>query len=234
MGVGPARNQLAPCDHLAKGMNWTIPNLLSVIRVLAAPCVAISFAVFDRPEADRIAILIFVGAAATDYLDGLLARVLHQESAFGRMLDPIADKAMVTIALALIVALYEMSWPVMVPAVLIMLREVLISGLREFLGDVKLQVTPMAKWKTTLQMLAICLLLLKGAVSPGENAAAGNPIIGNLLSYVEIGAGGAGLLLLWVAMWFTIVTGWDYFRKGLPYIGEKEVAAAKLAARPED
>jgi CDP-diacylglycerol--glycerol-3-phosphate 3-phosphatidyltransferase len=216
-------------------MNWTIPNLLSVIRVLAAPCVAISFTVFERPEADQIAVLIFVGAAATDYLDGLLARVLRQESAFGRMLDPIADKAMVTIALALIISLYEMSWPVVVPAVLIMLREVLISGLREFLGDVKLQVTPMAKWKTTLQMLAICLLLLRGAVSPGAEATPVNPIFASLLSYVAIGASAIGLLLLWVAMWLTVVTGWAYFRKGLPYIREKEVAAAKPAAQhPED
>jgi CDP-diacylglycerol--glycerol-3-phosphate 3-phosphatidyltransferase len=213
-------------------MNWTIPNLLSVIRVLAAPCVAISFVVFDRPEADRIAILIFVGAAATDYLDGLLARALGQESAFGRMLDPIADKAMVTIALALIISLYEMSWPVVVPAVLIMLREVLISGLREFLGDVKLQVTPMAKWKTTLQMFAICLLLLRGAVSPGEDAV--NQIFANILSYVAIGTSAIGLLLLWVAMWFTIVTGWDYFSKGLPYIREKEAVAAKPLSNPED
>jgi CDP-diacylglycerol--glycerol-3-phosphate 3-phosphatidyltransferase len=216
-------------------MNWTIPNLLSVIRVLAAPCVAISFTVFERPEADRIAVLIFVGAAVTDYLDGLLARALGQESAFGRMLDPIADKAMVTIALAIIISLYEMSWPIMVPAVLIMLREVLISGLREFLGEVKLQVTPKAKWKTTLQMLAICLLLLRGAVSPGADAAPVNPIIADLLSYVAIGTSAIGLMLLWVAMWLTIVTGWDYFRKSLPYIRQKEAAAAKLTAQqPED
>ena len=216
-------------------MNWTIPNLLSVIRVLAAPCVAISFTVFERPEADRIAVLIFIGAAATDYLDGWLARVLGQESAFGRMLDPIADKAMVTIALALIIALYQMSWPIMVPAVLIMLREVLISGLREFLGEVKLPVTPMAKWKTTLQMLAICLLLLRGAVSPGADAAPVNPIIADLLSYVAIGTSAIGLMLLWVAMWLTLVTGWDYFSKSLPYIREKEAAAAKLTAQqPED
>ena len=216
-------------------MNWTIPNLLSVIRVLAAPCVAISFTVFERPEADRIAVLIFIGAAATDYLDGCLARALRQESAFGRMLDPIADKAMVTIALALIIALYDMSWPIVIPAVLIMLREVLISGLREFLGEVKLPVTPMAKWKTTLQMLAICLLLLRGAVSPGADAAPVNPIIADLLSYVAIGTSAIGLMLLWVAMWLTLVTGWDYFSKSLPYIREKEAAAAKLTAQqPED
>ena len=80
----------------------------------------------------------------------------------------------------------------------------------------------------------ICLLLLKGAVTPGEDAAAGNPIFADLLSYVEIGTGAAGLLLLWVAAWFTIVTGWDYFSKGLPYIREKEGAAAKPVAEPED
>ena len=97
-------------------MNWTIPNLLSVIRVLAAPCVAISFVVFERPEADRIAVLIFIGAAATDYLDGWLARILRQESAVGRFLDPIADKAMVTIALALIIALYQLEWQVVGPS----------------------------------------------------------------------------------------------------------------------
>ncbi len=215
-------------------MNWTIPNLLSIIRVLAAPCVAISFVVFERPEADRIAILIFVGAAATDYLDGWLARILNQESAFGRMLDPIADKAMVTIALALIISLYEMSWPIMVPAVLIMLREVLISGLREFLGEVKIQVTPMAKWKTTLQMLAICLLLLRGAISPGGDAAPVSSVVADFLSYVALGAGSIGLMLLWVAMWLTIVSGWDYFSTGLPYIREKETATAEPLTDPED
>jgi len=214
-------------------MNWTIPNLLSIIRMLAAPCVAISFVVFDRPQADKVAILIFVAAAATDYLDGLLARALRQESAFGRMLDPIADKAMVTIALAMIISLYNLEWPIMVPAVLIMLREVLISGLREFLGDVKLQVTHLAKWKTTLQMLAICLLLLRGALIPAEGAGPISPIIAKVMAGAAVGAGAIGLLLLWLAAWFTIVTGWDYFRKGLPYIREKESIAAKAKAESE-
>jgi len=215
-------------------MNWTIPNLLSVIRVLAAPCVAISFLAFERPEADRIAVLIFIGAAATDYLDGWLARILGQESNFGRMLDPVADKAMVTIALALIIALYEMSWPIVFPAVLIMLREVLISGLREFLGEVKLQVTPMAKWKTTLQMLAVCLLLIRGAVTPGEQAAPINPILANFMSYLAIGSSAIGLMLLWVAMWITVVSGWDYISKGLPYIRDKKTTVATPDALPED
>jgi CDP-diacylglycerol--glycerol-3-phosphate 3-phosphatidyltransferase len=212
-------------------MTWTIPNLLSVIRVLAAPCVAISFAMFDRPEADRIAVIIFIGAAFTDYLDGWLARVLKQESAFGKMLDPIADKAMVTIALAMIISLYELEWPVLVPAAIIMLREVLISGLREFLGDVKLEVTKLAKWKTTLQMIAICLLLLRGAFAPDEAAGPGHPIFAKAMDYAGIAAGSFGLFVLWISAWFTVVTGWDYFRKGLPYIRERESAAT--AAPPE-
>ncbi|HUV33030.1 MAG TPA: CDP-diacylglycerol--glycerol-3-phosphate 3-phosphatidyltransferase, partial [Devosiaceae bacterium] len=215
-------------------MNWTIPNLLSVLRVLAAPCVAIAFVLFDRPDADRIAILIFIAAAATDYLDGMLARALGQESAFGRMLDPVADKAMVIIALAMILTLYDLQWPIVVPAVLIILREVLISGLREFLGDVKLPVTRVAKWKTTMQMFAIGLLLARGAFLPDPAMGPVRSAIGRVFEIVGIGAGSLGLALLWIAAWFTIVSGVDYFIKGMPYIREKEAAIPTLVAEVED
>jgi CDP-diacylglycerol--glycerol-3-phosphate 3-phosphatidyltransferase len=219
-------------------MNWTIPNLLSIIRVLAAPCVALAFALFERPDADRIAILIFIGAAATDYLDGLLARILGQESAFGRMLDPVADKAMVIIALAIITALYDLAWPVTVPVVLIILREVLISGLREFLGEVKLEVTRVAKWKTSLQMFAICLLLVRGALLPAPAAEPARSAVGKMMEDVGTGAGALGLALLWIAAWVTLVTGFDYFRKGLPHLRDKEAdsptLAATLAAQAKD
>ena len=215
-------------------MKASIPNILSIIRVLAAPCIAIAFMVFERPKADQVAILIFVGAAATDYLDGLLARVLRQESAFGRMLDPIADKAMVMIALAVLVSLYKLSWPVLAPAVMIILREVLISGLREFLGEIKLEVTRLAKWKTTLQMLSIGLLLAQGAITPDESSETISPIVAKVMTSAGIAAGGIGLLLLWIAAWFTVVTGWDYFRKGLPYIREKEAAGGTVVAASED
>ena len=198
-------------------MNWTIPNLLSILRVLAAPCVALAFAAFERPTADRVAVALFIGAALTDYLDGILARSLSQESPFGRMLDPIADKAMVLISLAIIMSLYELQWQIVAPAALIILREVLVSGLREYLGDVKLVVTRLAKWKTTLQMFAIVFLLLRGAVLPTEGAPM-LPAIADLLTYASIVLGSLGLLLLWIAAWFTLVTGWDYFHKGLPYI----------------
>ncbi|HSF93432.1 MAG TPA: CDP-diacylglycerol--glycerol-3-phosphate 3-phosphatidyltransferase [Thermohalobaculum sp.] len=212
-------------------MTWTIPNILSVLRVVAAPCVALAFAVFDRPDADRIALLIFACAALTDYFDGQLARSLGQESAFGKMLDPVADKAMVSIALALLVALFEMHWSILVPAAIIMLREVLISGLREYLGNVKLDVTRLAKWKTTLQMFAVGMLLAYGAVRPIEGAEPRNPILSDMLFYVSVGLGAIGTLVLWTATWFTIITGWDYFRKGLAYIRDGEAAVAEGAPR---
>jgi len=214
-------------------MTWTIPNLLSVLRVIAAPCLALSFALLDRPDADRVAVLIFLGAALTDYLDGSLARSLGQESAFGKMLDPVADKAMVSIALVVLVSLFELDWQILGPAALILLREVMISGLREFLGDVKLHVTKLAKWKTTLQMAAICLLLMHGAVGVGIEPPPRHPIIEQALEFASAALGGLGLVLLWIATWFTLVTGWDYFQKGMPYIRAKEAARAAAAANAE-
>ncbi len=219
-------------------MNWTIPNLLSILRVIAAPCVALAFAAYERPEADRIAAAIFIGAAVTDYLDGIIARGMGQESAFGRMLDPVADKAMVLIALAILMSIYDLQWQIVAPAALIILREVLVSGLREYLGAVKLAVTRLAKWKTTLQMFAIGCLLLSGALAPLETGASAMSIGDRLFSFSSMGLGLAGLVLLWVAAWFTLVSGWDYFHKGMPYImgtrkpeesREKGSAAAPLS-----
>jgi CDP-diacylglycerol--glycerol-3-phosphate 3-phosphatidyltransferase len=206
-------------------LKWTIPNLLSILRVLAAPCVAIAFAVLDRPDADRIAVAIFIGAALTDYLDGILARGLGQESAFGKMLDPIADKAMVLIALGILIHLYDMQWQIVIPAAMIMLREVLISGLREFLGDVKLAVTNMAKWKTTLQMFAICFLLLRGAIVVPEGGRPLPRFLATAIEDVSLALGAIGLMLIWVAAWFTLVTGGDYLMKAMPYIREKDRAS---------
>ncbi|MBD3624120.1 MAG: CDP-diacylglycerol--glycerol-3-phosphate 3-phosphatidyltransferase, partial [Rhodobacteraceae bacterium] len=142
----------------------TLPNVLTVVRLLAAPAFALVFVVLPRPVADWLALVLFVGAAATDYLDGWLARKWGQVSAFGRMLDPIADKAMVVIALAVLMGLSGLNPWVLIPAAMILFREVFVSGLREFLGaDAgKLAVTKLAKWKTTVQMVAIPLLLLAG------------------------------------------------------------------------
>ncbi|MGB0960793.1 MAG: CDP-diacylglycerol--glycerol-3-phosphate 3-phosphatidyltransferase, partial [Halocynthiibacter sp.] len=137
-------------------MKWNLPNILTVMRLFAAPGVAIMFLYFARPWADWYALILFVAASITDFLDGYLARKWSQESRFGAMLDPIADKAMVVIALLVITGFSGMYPWILLPATVIMFREVFVSGLREFLGaDAKLlQVTKLAKWKTTAQMVA--------------------------------------------------------------------------------
>ena len=117
------------------GMTWTIPNILTTLRLLAAPGTAVMFLYFNRPWADWFALVLFLGAAITDYFDGYLARLWKQESKFGAMLDPIADKAMVVIALLVITGFSGMNPWLLLPSTVIMFREVFISGLREFLGD---------------------------------------------------------------------------------------------------
>ena len=138
-------------------MTWTLPNLLTLLRLFAAPGVVLMFLYFTRPWADWFALVLFVGAAITDFLDGYLARAWKQESKFGAMLDPIADKAMVVIALLVITGYAGMDPWILLPATVIIFREVFVSGLREFLGDTAgtLKVTKLAKWKTTAQMIAM-------------------------------------------------------------------------------
>ena len=145
-------------------MTWTLPNILTAGRLLAAPGVAVMFLYFTRPYADWFALMLFVTAAITDWFDGYLAREWKQETKMGAMLDPIADKAMVVIALMVIVGYSSMSPWLVLPATVILFREVFVSGLREFLGDVAgtLKVTKLAKWKTTAQMVAIAVLFAQG------------------------------------------------------------------------
>jgi cardiolipin synthase (CMP-forming) len=189
-------------------MTWTIPNILTVARLVAAPGVALAYAAFDRPAADWVALVLFIFAALTDYVDGRLARAWKQESNFGRMLDPIADKAMVIIALAMIVGLSNINPLILIPAAFILLREVFVSGLREYLGaDAgRLKVTPLAKWKTTAQMVAIPVLLLGGVLNR-EGAGA---------VFVE----SAGVVLIWLAGGLTVMTGYDYLQKAMPFLKE--------------
>ena len=184
-------------------MIWTIPNILTIGRLIAAPCVALVFVVFDRPLADWLAFWIFVVAAMTDFFDGWLARKFNQVSELGKMLDPIADKVMVVIALSLIIALGGLSAVLVVPMAIILTREILISGVREFLGDIKLPVTTAAKFKTTFQMIAIGTLLLFFAT--GEV----------LISFI-------GYVVLWIAAGLTFVTGWDYFSKAMVQLRVRE------------
>lgn len=217
-------------------MTWTIPNILTVARLLAAPGVAVMFLYFTRPYADWFALVLFVLAALTDWIDGYLARSWGQESKMGAMLDPIADKAMVVIALMVIVGYSSMSPWLVLPATVILFREVFVSGLREFLGDTAgtLKVTKLAKWKTTAQMVAIALLFAQGVFEHyfGMSVLGMNDeIVAQILSGElpdDLGlvwklsgmvwAGNAGLVLLWVAALLTFITGLDYFNKARPHL----------------
>jgi len=219
-------------------MKWTVPNILTVLRLIAAPGLALMFLYFTRPYADWFALILFVSAAATDWIDGYLARAWKQETKLGTMLDPIADKAMVIIALMVIVGYSSMSPWLVLPTTVILFREVFVSGLREFLGDTAgtLKVTVLAKWKTTAQMIAISVLFSQGIFEHYFVMSAfgmDDPLINDILSgkvedlqglrWKLAGmewAGRAGLWLLWVAATLTLVTGADYLRKAMPFLKE--------------
>jgi CDP-diacylglycerol--glycerol-3-phosphate 3-phosphatidyltransferase len=204
-------------------MRWTVPNILTVMRLLAAPGVALAFVVFNRPYADWIAFGLFVLAAMTDYVDGRLARAWQQESNFGRMLDPIADKAMVVIALSVIVGLSGINPLILVPVAFILLREVFVSGLREFLGSRagRLKVTYLAKWKTTAQMVAIPVLLLAGVFEFDRRR--GTPWISAWFhDWASWTLQNGGLILIWVAGLLTVMTGYDYLVKAMPFLRDRK------------
>jgi CDP-diacylglycerol--glycerol-3-phosphate 3-phosphatidyltransferase len=182
-------------------MRLTIPNILTFLRLLAAPCVAIVLILDFGDLGSAVALAIFIIAAITDYFDGYLARVLNQSTALGKVLDPIADKAMIIITLCFLnysLDTYISQILFGFPTVFIIFREVLISGLREYNGlkaDL-LVVTQLSKWKTALQMLSVGTLL------------AGN------LDYLEfLYLNSIGLFLLWLAAICTIITGVDYSKK---------------------
>ncbi|MCT4559141.1 MAG: CDP-diacylglycerol--glycerol-3-phosphate 3-phosphatidyltransferase [Pelagimonas sp.] len=222
-------------------MTWNIPNLLTLLRLLAAPAVAVMFLYFSRPFADWAALILFLSAAITDWFDGHLARTWEQETKLGAMLDPIADKAMVVIALMVIVGYSDVYWTpwLVLPATFILFREVFVSGLREFLGDTAgtLKVTKLAKWKTTAQMVAIAVLFSRGIFEHhfgmntiGMNAELIDQVLRgeiedvNNLNYFLTGmvwSGRIGLWLLWIAGILTLITGIDYFRKALPHLREE-------------
>ena len=219
-------------------MRLNLPNILTILRLIAAPAVAIMFLYFNRPWADWFALILFVGAAVTDFVDGYLARAWKQESRLGAMLDPIADKAMVIIALVVITGFSGMNPWILLPATLIIFREVFVSGLREFLGDTAglLKVTNLAKWKTTVQMVGIALLFATGAFehylgmqSWGMDQSIFQGVMdgtipdrlglqwkywGMMISWY------AGITVLWAAAILTLITGWDYFSKARPYLQE--------------
>ena len=201
-------------------MRWTLPNILTIARLIAVPLIPVMFLFFARPWADWYAMVLFIVAAFTDYLDGYLARAWKLESLFGAAMDPIADKALVMIALLVINGYAGLTPWILLPSAIIIYREVFVSGLRESLGDRAraLKVTNLAKWKTTSQMVAITLIFAKGVIEHHARLEDGG-YRRWLMSWSDW-AGNGGIVLLWIAGALTIYTGWDYFRKALPFLKE--------------
>jgi CDP-diacylglycerol--glycerol-3-phosphate 3-phosphatidyltransferase/cardiolipin synthase len=197
-----------PVKSVARGPHpYSLPNLLTYGRVLAVPVVVALLFWSDDDGMRWLAFGVYILAAITDYFDGYLARAWSQQSAIGRMLDPIADKLLVAAVLLMLVADRTIqSWSIWA-AIVILCREILVSGLREFLAELRVSVpvTKIAKWKTVSQLVALGFLI----VGP-----AGDLLIpGGWTQSI-------GLLLLWLAALLTLYTGWDYMKAGLRHLIE--------------
>jgi len=183
---------------MARNPLLLVPNILTIVRI--ATIVPICWLVMQGDIGLRlIALVLYVLAAGSDWLDGYLARAWNQYSDFGRMLDPIADKLLVGILLAVLAWDGSFSALDMVPVVAILFREFFVSGLREFLGNtaIVLPVSRLAKWKTTLQLVALAVVLLEGII-PGLRLASD--------------------IVLWLAGILTVWTGWNYLRASWPHL----------------
>lgn len=188
---------------------YNLPNILTISRIVVIPLIFMSI-YFTSYAWAMLAGILFVAASITDYLDGYLARAWNETSAFGRLLDPIADKLLVATALVVILAkpnMYSLNITI-IPAFVILCREILVSGLREFLREVNvgLPVTKLAKWKTAFQMTALAMMLFKD---------------------LWIGWSYTGEFLLWVAATLTFITGYQYYQKSLDYVKAEEAKKVK-------
>jgi cardiolipin synthase len=182
---------------------FNLPNILTYGRIAAAPLVGATFYIPGN-WGPWIAFVIFCTASITDYFDGYLARAWQQQSALGRMLDPIADKLLVAVSILVLVADGMLAGWSIWAGIIVLMREIFVSGLREFLAELRVSVpvTQLAKWKTTMQLIAIAALLIAPALQGAKSG-----IIINL-----------GLSFFWVAAIVTLYTGYDYFRAGLKHI----------------
>ena len=218
-----------------------IPNILTIFRLIAAPSVGLVYVYLPSPYADWIALMLFIVAASTDYIDGYLARKWGQITNLGRMMDPIADKAMVLIALLVIAVrspYVSAGFDVLTPIIMITFREVFVSGLREFLGDKAgtLRVTKLAKWKTASQMFAIVVILssfLLGHYFWAYAWGMDDEIVKGILAgeiedrfglrWIVFGFDWTSVIggwMLWLAAALTVITGADYFIKAWPILKE--------------
>ena len=186
-------------------MKFKFPNYLTIGRIIIVPIFVFTF-YLPGFYGDILPFALFVIASFTDFLDGLLARIYKEESKLGELLDPIADKIIVATALILLVMNHTIRNYEVIAAIIILTREILVSGLREFLakGKIKLPVSNLAKLKTFLQMFSISLLLL------GDT---GNRI----LNFQDYNAQTIGIILLWLSAFLTLYTGYEYLRKGIDH-----------------
>ena len=187
-----------------------LPNILTVSRILSIPVLIFLLLFITDPLGSWLAFSAYTYACITDFFDGYFARAWHQQSAFGRFLDPIADKLLVAAVLLALVGIDRISGLLVLPAAVILCREILVSGLREFLAevDVSVPVSKLAKWKTGIQMLALGFLMV------GPNG----PDLGPIPTMV-IGVWG-----LWAAALLTLITGYDYLVQGIRHIIETDHA----------
>jgi len=189
----------------------SLPNILTYARIAAIPVVVGCVfweSILDGPLWLRwVALAIFIAAGVTDYLDGYYARIWDQQSAFGRMLDPIADKLLVSSCLLMLAAENTIHGWALFAAVVILCREILVSGLREYLAELRVSVpvTRLAKWKTTLQLIAVGFLIC------GEAGDAVLPVVTRI-----------GITLLWLSALLTLYTGWDYLQAGLHHLTKED------------
>ena len=182
-----------------------IPNILTIGRILIVPFFVVAF-YLPGFYGDLTALILFIVASFTDFLDGMLARFLGEESKLGELLDPIADKIIVATALILLVMDGTIKSYEVIAAIIILTREILISGLREFLakGKITMEVTSLSKLKTFIQMTSIAILLT------GD--------IGNkIINFQDYNAQTVGIILLWLSAFLTLYTGYDYLRKGIDH-----------------
>lgn len=188
------------------------PNLLTVSRILVIPLLVGMFWV-EGEVARWVTLALFIAAGVTDYLDGVVARSMGKSSNFGRFLDPVADKLLVSAILIMLVWRDEISGLMILPALVILCREIMVSGLREFLAGIKVgvPVSKLAKWKTGMQMTALGFLIV---------GKAGPVFFHPVATTVAIGE-----LLLLIAAILTIITGYDYLRAGLSHIAKADEAA---------
>jgi len=193
-------------------MLTNVPNLLTLSRIAAIPLIIITFYI-ESPYGNWIGLGVLTYAGITDFFDGYVARAMSQQSALGKFLDPIADKLLVGSLLVMLVAFDRIPGVAVIPAVIILCREILVSGLREFLAGVEISmpVSKLARWKTTLQMFMLGFLLVGSA----------GPMFGPL-STTEVGVIG-----LWIAALLTLVTGYDYLRAGLRHVDAMDAEQAQ-------